>query len=344
MTLRVAVIGYELFGERVARSLRAAGVAAAVMPKSGLGTLRRRLRMFRFLLSSDVVIAIGGRTRLARQERVLIRCGLPMVMYWVGTDVLKWKVGDEDIVRRVWNRTVARWLAGELEGEGLAGVELAPWACEKIPDEVPGFSQPFTVVAYTPQASLDFYGIAFVVELARRLPDVAFELLATTRKDGLPPNVRTLGWVEDMDAVMRRATLLVRPVMHDGLANMVLEALAYGRYVLWSYEMPGVEQITTLDAAEEYIVALAERSLTNELPPNLLGRALVQKEHDSALVGAQTKEQLDAIARLRWRQPPGWASQALADGFLALLRMILLVPRRSLSSKQSLDPGIRRKT
>ena len=233
-----------------------------VLPKSDPGTIRGRLRIYRFLLSSDVVFVIGGRRRLGRHERVLIRCGLPMVIYWLGTDVLEWSVGDEDIVRCVWNRAVAPWLVDELEAEGLPGVELAPWACEDMPDDIPGFPQPFTVVAYTPQDRLDFYGIAFIVELARRLGDVRFELLATTLKDGLPPNVRTLGWVEDMDAVMRRATVLVRPVMHDGLANMVLEALAYGRYVLWSYEMPGVERITTLDAAEKYIRELAEQSLT----------------------------------------------------------------------------------
>ena len=159
----------------------------------------------------------------------------------MGSDVLEWNAGDEDIARRVWNRAEAPWLAHELETEGLPDVELAPWTYVEMPDDIPGFSEPFTVVAYTPQDRLDFYGIAFIVELARRLGDVRFELLATTLRDGLPPNVRTLGWVEDMDSVFRRATVLIRPVMHDGLANMVIEALAYGRYVLWSYEMPGVD-------------------------------------------------------------------------------------------------------
>ena len=121
--------------------------------------------------------------------------------------------------------------------------------------------------------------------------------------------------------------------MHDGLANMVLEALAYGRYVLWSYEMPGVERITTLDAAEKYIRELADQSLTGTLQPNLLGRAMVEQEHGSALVAAQTKERLESIARRRWRQPPGRAGRALADGLLALMRTILLVPKRPPSSK-----------
>ena len=177
MTLRVALVGYELFGQRVARNLRAVGVAAKVMPKPDLGTLRGRLRGYRFLLASDVVLAIGGRTQLGRHERVLIRCGLPVVIYWLGTDVLEWRVGDRYIVRRVWNRAVAPWLADELEAEGLPRVELAPWACEDMPEDIPRFSQPFTVVAYTPQARLDFYGIAFVVELARRLPDVRVRAL-----------------------------------------------------------------------------------------------------------------------------------------------------------------------
>lgn len=334
MTVRVAISGYELFGERTARSLRAAGVAAEVMPKSDTGTLRKRLSTYRFLLSSDIVFVIGGRRRLARLERVLVRCGLPVVIHWMGSDVLDWKAGDKDIMRGVWNVTEAPWLIQELEAGGLSGVELAPWTCVDMPDVIPDFSQPFTVVAYMPQARLDFYGIAFIVELARRLGDVQFELVATTQTEGLPPNVRTLGWVEDIDAVYRRATLLVRPVMHDGLANMVIEALAYGRYVLWSYEMTGVERITTLDAAETFIKELAEQSLTATLRPNLAGRALVEKEHDLGLIVAQTKERLEAIARLRWRQPPGRVGRALADGLLALTRTILLVPRRSRPNEQ----------
>ena len=251
-----------------------------------------------------------------------------------GIDVLDWKAGDEDIARRVWNRTEAAWLAQELEAGGLSGVELAPWTCVDMPGVVPGFSQPFTVVAYMPQDRLDFYGMAFVVELARRLGDVQFELVATTQTDGLPPNVRASGWVADMDAVYRRATVLVRPVMHDGLANMVMEALAYGRYVLWSYEMPGVERITTLDAAEKYIRELAEQSLTGAIRPNLVGRAMVEKEHDLALGDTQTKERLDTIARLRWRQPPGRVGRGLADGLLALMRIVLLVRDRSRLTEQ----------
>ena len=152
------------------------------------------------------------------------------------------------------------WLRSSRQG-AFPMSKLAPWTFVEMSSDIPEFSEPFTVVAYTPQDRLDFYGIAFIVELARRLGDVRFELLATTISSGLPPNVRTLGWVEDMDSVFRRAAVLVRPVMHDGLANMVIEALAYGRYVLWSYEMRGVETITTLDAAEKYIRELAEKSL-----------------------------------------------------------------------------------
>ena len=336
MTVRVALIGYELFGERIARDLRGVGVVANVMPKWDVGSIRGRLRIYRFLLSSDVVLAVGGRRRLGRHERVLLRCGLPIVIYWLGTDVLECRLSDHDIVGGVWNRAVAPWLADELEAEGLPGVELAPWAC-RMPADIPGFSQPFTVVAYTPQDRLDFYGIAFIVELARRLGDVQFELLATNLKDGLPPNVRALGWVEDMDAVMRRATVLVRPVMHDGLSNMVLEALAYGRHVLWSYAMPGVERITTLDAAEKYIKALADQSRNGTLRPNLLGRETVSKEHSSALVAAHTKVELESVARRRWRQPPGWAGRVLADGLLHLMRTTLLVPKRPPAAKTGFE-------
>ena len=156
----------------------------------------------------------------------------------MGSDVLEWSAGDEDIARRVWNRAEAPWLAQELEAGGLPDVELAPWTCVEMPDDLPG--PPSRSLSSRTRLRLGSIstGSRSSSSWLDALGDVRFELLATTLKDGLPPNVRTLGWVEDMDSVFRRATVLIRPVMHDGLANMVIEALAYGRYVLWIYEMP----------------------------------------------------------------------------------------------------------
>src|SRR6266403_1239163 len=44
-------------------------------------------------------------------------------------------------------------------------------------------------------------------------------------------------------AFYKRASVVWRPVRHDGLSFMVLEALGHGRHVLWTYEFPGCVKV-----------------------------------------------------------------------------------------------------
>lgn len=320
MTIRVAVTGHELFADRAVRQLREVGVVAERLRASRWGA-------YRTLVSADVVLAIGGGARLRPHQRVLVRCGLPIVKQWVGTDALRWSAGtDRDIVRRVWNCAVAPWLAEELAGKGLPEVDVIPLPCSVIPEPAPALPDAFTVLAYAPEKRVELYGLDFICELARRFPVVRFELLATSAAEGLPLNVVPRGWVEDMDAVLRRSSLLVRPAAHDGLSNMVLESLAYGRYVLWTHALPGVQLISSVDEAECYVRDLIDRHAGGRLGLNMDGRKMVQERYGAQLVSTRLQERLEEAASRRWRQSPGILSRSFADGFLWLLRRCLLLP------------------
>ena len=64
---------------------------------------------------------------------------------------------------------------------------------------------------------------------------------------------------------------------HDGLSNLVLEALAYERYVLWTYPFPGAEAVDTVDVAETRIDELYRQHVEGRFPPNHDGRKAVLK-------------------------------------------------------------------
>ena len=48
----------------------------------------------------------------------------------------------------------------------------------------------FTVLAYAVDDRGDLYGLDFILDLARRRPDIPFLLLAATPNDALPANVK----------------------------------------------------------------------------------------------------------------------------------------------------------
>jgi len=142
--------------------------------------------------------------------------------------------------------------------------------------EIPPLPEKPSVLTMLPAQRFEFYGGNEVLEMAAAAPDIRWLIVANDGK-GLPnmPNVEYLGTLRDMDSVFRRTTVLVRLTKHDGLSKIVLEALAKGRYVVWSHPMPHCRLARTADAAlREVRAAIALDS------PNLQGAAYVRKEFD----------------------------------------------------------------
>jgi len=121
-----------------------------------------------------------------------------------------------------------------------------------------------------------FYGGEEVLKMARAAPDVHW-LVVAHDGTGLPqlPNVTYLGQIEDMEAVYRRTTVLVRLTAHDGMAKMVLEALARGRHVVRSNPMPHCRLART---AEEALPQVRAAIACDR--PNTEGAAYVRREFD----------------------------------------------------------------
>ena len=324
----IAVAGTR-WARRAHELLLSAGAAAYQVEPAARDDLVQRARVHRDLLGADVVLGIHGRARLGPLERLAIRLGRPKVVEWVGTDVPQHADSAERFTREaVWNWCESSWISDELRDAGFEDVDIVPLTCTLFPDRVPPLPGRFRVVAYTPEARHDFYGLPFVVELARRLPDVEFDLLATSGSPDLPSNVRPRGWVDDMDGVLRACAVYLRPVAHDGVSHTVLEALSYGRYVFWTYAFPGVEKIEDLDGVERAIRVLAAAHRAGTLPLNLDGREAVEARFSPPVIATQLREKLESVALRRWTQPPARRSRVMRRVALRLSRFLLFLPRR----------------
>jgi len=170
--------------------------------------------------------------------------------FWIGTDVadtVEQDAADQDMrrFRRLTDDAthvaVSYQLRDELATIGVpAQVAWMPARHVYRDAPLPPLPEAFTVLSYVPDFRHDFYGGDMLLEAATRLPDVQFRITAGVGDwaQAKPANVRFLGRVEDMAEEFRGCSCLVRMVRHDGLSGMVIEALSYGRPVVYSARLP----------------------------------------------------------------------------------------------------------
>jgi glycosyltransferase involved in cell wall biosynthesis len=300
--LRVAVGGLPFFGRRLAGLLGGDGWRATYL-ETRAWQPRAALRALRVARSADVVYLVGGQIgRLSRPHLLRLALRQPIAMHWAGSDVLyarrvhaAGRVAPS-LARNVTHWAGAPWLAEELRPLGVDARWL-PHSWVDPPATLPPLSSPeespLTVLTYLPEQRAAFYGAGTVLRLARALPEVQVLVAGARGLSGeIPSNLRCLGWVDDMAPLYARSHLLLRLPRHDGLSFMVQEALAFGRFAVWSYPFPGVTQATRPEDAIAAVKDAAERHSRGRLSLNEAGAKHVRERFSRARIRADLRAAL----------------------------------------------------
>jgi hypothetical protein len=235
----------------------------------------------------DLAYTWGGRISLGRFLWAARTLGKKkIVILWCGSDVLiaQKEFADGKIDPWVADRThwaVSPTLAEEVRSLGLRCEYVQASFVTPVTHPKP-LPEKFSVLVFLPTAKrMDLYGWDRVVEVARMLPSVGFKVvgLHDDNPPPAPPNVIIYHWVKDLTPFYEQATVLWRPVRHDaGISFMVLEALAHGRYVLYTYAVPGCVQVSGAEATQRQLQHLVSLHRTVRLQLNYEGiRAVAQR-------------------------------------------------------------------
>lgn len=174
----------------------------------------------------------------------------PVVLRWVGTDVTELSLIHAFIFSKLVNThlAVSPWLVDELETKGIKAEWLFIPPVIKPDREYP-LPQEFTVLSYFGERRNKFYGSDIVEKLAENMPDTHFIIVGEPEKKLCLPNIKYYGFVtpEKMADLYTQSTVLVRLTRHEGLGLMVIEALSYGRHVIFSHIFPECFYAKTYD-------------------------------------------------------------------------------------------------
>lgn len=176
----------------------------------------------------------------------LIRYKKPIFYHWIGTDVYRF-IHDTYCKRflkkliinspLVFNLVVSKNLKNELEQYSVES-SIVPLTKIKFVNDIPALPEKLSVLSYVPKNRWDFYHGDLITELSIKMPDVDFHILAAGEKNSGRPNLFLYDFIENTTPFYKKCSVLLRITVHDGLPKMVLEALSYGRQVLWNESFP----------------------------------------------------------------------------------------------------------
>lgn len=239
------------------------------------------------LASCDLWYSIGSplTDRFLHLAARLLR--KPRVVHWVGSDIAALAHSPAMRARlqssNVMHLTEVSWTANQLERLGLRS-SIAPLPPRQVRGGAVPLPERFTLMLYVPRTRSEFYGrrsFERLMHRLRHLPMRYFIVGGGTLEVPEGVDAQNLGWRASMEDAYAETTLLIRNTPRDGLSLMVLEALSFGRHVIWTQEFPHVLRANTYADIEHHVLTLYEQHCRGELKPQFDAVECVRESYGS---------------------------------------------------------------
>lgn len=281
---RVAISGLGLFCAEIAQYTKT--FAPEWEPRLLRTTSRLDVLTSMYAIAvSDVWYSIGSPIpdRWLRLAAKLLR--KPRVVHWVGSDIAALSE-DRSLAPMLASDNATHlaevtWTAEQLREFGFEP-RIAPLPPRHHDATVHPMPAHFTVMLYVPRTRANFYGRRSFERLMRRLRGKPIRYIVVGGGEIEAPEgveVENLGWRDTLTDVYHRVSTLIRYTPRDGLSLMVLEALSFGRHVLWTQDFPHTHVIRNFADMEREITALLDKHMRGELHPQNAAAEMVARQY-----------------------------------------------------------------
>jgi hypothetical protein len=242
------------------------------------------LKYLAYLPNADLVFQIAATVSGGNALWAANQLKKPILQMFIGSDVLqvttdiKNKKFDPKLLKSKFISN-APWLCAEAQAVQIQ----APYVkdlfvdAQATPSPLP---KKFEVLTYCLEKNTDLYGLDWVTACAKKFPDINFNI-AGLRTD-YPvdsPNIKCLGWLSTFTEEFAKASVFLRLTKHDGVSHSVIEALASGRWVIRTNDLPHTFFVRSIGETIDKLQQLKNLHENGELDINRAGYDWVAKEY-----------------------------------------------------------------
>ncbi len=251
-----------------------------------LDTYNSKIAQLKFLMLlpfSKVVISLNGVSDNSGSLNWVLFWKKKLILQWMGTDSLLAleRFKNKTILRKYMDYASLNSVDFQLLYDDLVKFGLKPEYLDyKFLEKKELISEynEIKVLSYIPQSRQDFYGMNWIYNLAKSNPNFSFTIIGSENYylEALS-NIEFKGWVsqEENFSLMKSHPICLRLTEHDGCSLFVLQALAFGSEVLWTFPYENTHLVKSEEELqikfEKIIFELNQRNLK----PNLKQSELI---------------------------------------------------------------------
>lgn len=289
--MKIVIVGLPYFAKKISKNLHETDVAHSYIAIELGAGIFQKAKYFWQIISADIIYQIGGSHACGGTLRLATALNKKIIMHWVGTDVLNLANAfsrqeiDVELIKKTIHLCEVNWIQRELSDLGVYA-NIAQIACFEDAIPTPArFPDSFSILTYVGKGREVFYGLGKLITLAQIFPEIEIRVAGISEySEPLPPNMRLLGWVDNMRTEYENCILYLRLPEHDGLAFSVLEALACGRYVGYVNKFSWTQKIDNDAALVDFVKSLVMKFDRNLLNINSDGYDFIARNYSRSKV------------------------------------------------------------
>jgi glycosyltransferase involved in cell wall biosynthesis len=300
----VLVNGLPLFSKRLVEDLSSVDKHSKYYFFDTYNSFWAKIKFIAVLPFAKIVISFNGVSDKSGSLKWVLFFRKKLVMQWQGTDVLlaieRYKNGSIywKYIKHATHFHDSSWLGEEISSIGISS-EILWFKYGYANTKIQKYKHK-SVLAYIPQNSQEFYGIHQTIAAALAFPELEFIIMGMTKCDfQIPSNLKLIGWQskEEVSDLMEKIPILIRITKHDGFSVSVIESLAKGQEVIWSFPFSNCHFSRSSEDLILMISNCIELIEKRDCQPNEVNMKLISEQFNRETILKRYVKKLYEVAR-----------------------------------------------
>lgn len=284
---QVLVIGSEPFGKNTYEFFKSFDANVAYFDTEFTHWWIIPLKTFRYtymLFKCDAIYKLGYFRPCAPYYLLARILNKKIVIHWIGSEVLDLKKCHHWPIQGSFSVSIN--ILNELKLFNINSTILPLYFPLPVNNIVNNFSPTaHSLLFYLPKKQEEFYGLRYLRLLANAFEDTQFYVVGSTDIKFPNNNIMSVGYLNDqsLNDLIQKVSIYVRITKHDGLSQLMLKSLSFGKAVVSNTEHPYVIHYNPLIHNEKDLVQIMKQLLDRKSKIDKEGIDYIKEMYDPSL-------------------------------------------------------------